>query len=37
MLSTRSLVTDVRSKLEIVRDDLNERARSISHDMPLGG
>jgi len=32
-----SLVTDVRSKLEIVRDDLNERARSISHDMPLGG
>ena len=30
--SAISLVTDVRSKLEIVRDDLKERARSISHD-----
>jgi hypothetical protein len=27
-----SAVIDVRSKLEIVRDDLKERARSVSHD-----
>ena len=30
--SAVSHVIDVRSKLEIVRDDLKERARSIGHD-----
>jgi Hint domain len=30
--SAISLVVDVRSKLEIVRDDLRERARSLDHD-----
>jgi hypothetical protein len=34
--SVVSPLIDVRTKLEIVRDDLRERARSVGHDMPLG-
>jgi Hint domain len=35
--SAVSLVVDVRSKLEVVRDDLKERARSFGHDSSMNG